>query len=668
MRNRFSIHKIVINKRFMPLLILGILLCTLCMGSVSMTALAETAGSDFYIEAALLPSAGNTYDISMTVANTGRDWEGTVRLLLDNGYSQNVTAYDTVIALPQNSTKQFVVKVPKKSVDAASTTINAVFLDKRSKVVAETALKQFRWDEKEVLPMGILSDNYSALTYLDMGGERLYYYDNNYPIKLMELSQDNLRTSLDSLVFLVIDNYNTGILSEETLDAIDKWVQSGGVLIIGTGSWAEEVLSGFDNLGITCGKIYAPGEYEIFSEVTWDVTKVTLAELIDENFQYEMAYDNYINLMKSKGDGAVGVLPYSLTDFGKLGKDAYIYGTQEEIVQWFLEAISSESSAKHTSQNTTVSRNMQYLFSDTFAALGSEDGRLNFGVLKVLVVLYVIFVGPVLYLILRITKKREMYWLAVPAAALLGIFLVSLAGRGFEVKNTRVYSVTVSDLSHPGNAQTYMRCYDVNYNEWNLQLMEGYESIGPVAAMRSYSRGDAGYYYHVKKEGERLRFGADPEKSFEDCYFLTGNAPKVGSGSLELGDLHMPNSYTLSGTVSNKTDRDFPYIAIIANNQLFVYKDLPAGKTSSLKDLKVVSGNSGAPDVYRAYRSEVLTEAARDNKRDLDVLAALGLGIYQVYPKEDDAVTAVIGVTKDWEKAVDDNCREISYGCLYQIQ
>lgn len=668
MRNKFSIHRIVVNKRFMPLLILGILLCTLCMGSVSMTALAETAGSDFYIEAVLLPSVGNTYDISMTVSNTGKDWEGTVRLLLDNGYSQNVAAYDTVIALPQNSTKQFVVKVPKKSVDAASTTINAVFLDKRSKVAAETSLKQFRWDEKEVLPMGILSDNYSALTYLDMGGERLYYYDNNYPVKLMELSQDNLRTSLDSLVFLVIDNYNTGILPEETLDAIDKWVQSGGVLIIGTGSRAEEALSGFDNLGITCGEIYAPGEYEVFSEVTWDVTKVTIAELMDENFQYEMAYDNYLNLMKSKGDGAVGVLPYSLTDFGKLGKDAYTYGTQEEIVQWFLEAISSESSAKHTSQNTSVSRNLQYLFSDTFAALGSEDGRLNFGVLKGLVVLYVIFVGPVLYLILRITKKREMYWLAVPAAALLGIFLVSLAGRGFEVKNTRVYSVTISDLSHPGNAQTYMRCYDVNYNEWNLQLMEGYESIGPVAAMRSYSRGDAGYYYHVKKEGERLIFGADPEKSFEDCYFLTGNAPKAGSGSLELSDWHMSNTYRLTGTVSNNTDRDFSYIAIIANNELFVYKDLPAGKTSSLKDLKVVSGNSKAPDVYRAYRSEVLTEAARDNKKDLDVLAALGLGIYQVYPKEDDTVTVVIGVTKDWEKAVDDNCREISYGCLYQIQ
>lgn len=668
MRNQFTIPKIVKSKMFVPFLLLGILLCTLCMGSVSMTALAETAGSDFYIEAALLPSAGNTYDISMTVSNTGRDWEGTVRLLLDNGYGQNAAAYDTVIALPQSSTKQFVVKVPKKSVDAAGTTINAVFLDKRSKVEAETSLKQFRWDEKEVLPMGILSDNYSALTYLDMGGERLYYYDSQYPVKLMELSQDNLQTSLDSLVFLVIDNYNTGILPEETLDAIDKWVQNGGVLIIGTGSRAEEALSGFDNLGITCGKIYAPGEYEVSGEVTWDVTKVTVAELTDEDFRYERVDDNYRYIMMKKGDGAVGVLPYSLTDFGRLGKDAYIYATQEEIVHRFLEVISSESSAKHTSQNTSVSRNFQYLFSDTFAALGSEDSRLNFGVLKVLVVLYVIFVGPVLYLILRVTKKREMYWLAVPVAALLGIFLVSLAGRGFEVKNTRVYSVTVSDLSHPGNAQTYMRCYDVNYNEWNLQLAEGYESIGPVADMRSYSRGDMGYYYHVKKEGERLIFGADPEKSFEDCYFVTGNAPKVGSGSLELGDLHMPNTYSLTGTVSNNTDRDFPYIAIIANNQLFVYKDLPAGKTSSLKDLKVVSGNSSAPDVYRAYRSEVLTEAVRDNKKDLDVLAALGLGIYQVYPKEDDAVTVVIGVTKDWEKAVDDNCREISYGCLYQIQ
>ena len=31
-------------------------------------------------------------------------------------------------------------------------------------------------------------------------------------------------------------------------------------------------------------------------------------------------------------------------------------------------------------------------------------------------------------------------------------------------------------------------------------------------------------------------------------------------------------------------------------------------------------------------------------------------------------MTAVIGVCEDWDKAVDDNCNEVSYGCLYAVQ
>ncbi|MCM1534302.1 MAG: hypothetical protein NC126_00090 [Clostridium sp.] len=630
-----------------------------------MNVFAESAGSDFDIEAVLLPSAGNTYDISVTAGNSGRDWEGVVRLQVERWGS--VAAYDTAIALPQGSTKQFEVKVPKQSVDADAT-ISAIFLDKRSKVVGQTALKQFRWNETEVLSMGILSDDYSALTYLDMGGEKIAYYQSGqYPIKLVELVQDNLEDSLDSLVFLVIDNYNTGILAQETVDAIDRWVEDGGVLIIGTGSRADEVLSGLDNLGITCDKIYEPGEYESPVDIEWDTAQIAVAELVDEYFQYSVTYDDCF--ITSRTDGAVGVFPYSLSDLGKLGGDAYAYGgTQEEFVRRLLETASSNASARYVSQDTYYNITNQSLFRGILETLGNEDSRLNFGVLKVLVILYVIFAGPALYLILKIAKKRELYWVAVPVAALAGILLIAIAGRGFEVKDTRVYSVTVSDLLHPDSAQTYLRCYDVGYKEWSLRLAKGYESIGPAAGMSSYSKGDNGYYYHVKKEGEELVFGADPEQSFEDCYFLTGNAAETGSGSLELSDWSMSNSHTLKGTVSNHTDRDFAYLAIISDNELFVYKDLPAGKTENLASLKMVSVIRGGAGVHRTFYNQVLTEAARGGKKDLDILAALGLGIFQGYPKEDDTVTVVIGVTGDWEKTVDGNCREISYGCLYQVQ
>ena len=91
-----------------------------------------------------------------------------------------------------------------------------------------------------------------------------------------------------------------------------------------------------------------------------------------------------------------------------------------------------------------------------------------------------IFVGPVLYLILRFAKKRDLYWLAVPAAMLVGVFLVYVAGRGFEVIGTNVFSATIEDLSGGGKVQTYLRCYDAGHKEWDLRLAEGYEYSGTL--------------------------------------------------------------------------------------------------------------------------------------------------------------------------------------------
>lgn len=46
--------------------------------------------------------------------------------------------------------------------------------------------------------MGILSDSYASLTYLDMEGENLYYNGTELPIKLDKLNQDNLMQSLEN--------------------------------------------------------------------------------------------------------------------------------------------------------------------------------------------------------------------------------------------------------------------------------------------------------------------------------------------------------------------------------------------------------------------------------------------------------------------------------------
>ena len=528
--------------------------------------------------------------------------------------------------------------------------------------------------QAKTLSMGILSDEYLSLTYLDMGGNEIYYQGNNYPIKLVELNQDNLAGTLDALSFLVIDSYNTSVLSDKVLENIEQWMDKGGMLIIGTGSDAEEVLSGLDNLDIECLKIYEPEEdiYASFGDFSYtyvDISKIHMAELIDRNDKYENGYGS-LAFMCSWGNGAVGIFPYSFSELGELDVTDYQGYTQEEFVDNILWQVSDYTAIRYGSSQYTYNNNGRYIFNRFCYLLGNGSSRLQFGGLKVIVILYVIFVGPVLYLILRFAKKRDLYWIAVPVATLAGIFLVYVAGRGYEVTGTNVFSATIENLSGGETVQTYLRCYDAGHKEWDLRLAEGYEYAGPLKEDYYYrSSDDETYYYHIKKEGDRLFFGIDPSVGFEDSYFLAGITKESENGSIS-SDLQLDGQLGIKGTVTNGTKRDFKYFAVIINENLFVYKNLPAGADIDLeRSERVFDRTTGYYNGAESYLYNYMSDVWRGNKKkDADVLTALGIGISYLYSLEEPDMTVVIGVCEDWDKAVDDNCNEVSYGCLYEVQ
>lgn len=665
MKSRIKIDKKV--RRVFLMITLAIFVCLSCVGVMGMTAYADA--SDFKINAEMMPSGISTYDVKLTVENTGKDWEGTVRLAVIGSYgSKTDCAYDTVISLPQGSTKQFVVRIPRDSFSSSgkSGDVNVSLINGNSKVAAQTTFKQLLNEEADALTMGILSDDYSALTYLDMGGQKLYYYSDEYPIKLMELNQDNLKDALETMTFLVIDRYNTGVLTDDEILVIEKWIVDGGVLIIGTGSYAEDTLCGFDYLGIECREVYEKGvnvnKWNSESEYV-DWSKLNMANLMDTTNQY-MQYHLSLAMTFSDSDGAVGVLPYSLSELGRLkASDFGDYISQSSFVNCILDDVSSSANSRYRSSYSGHDKyDNAYSSRRMLAMLGNSSNNLNFGVLKFIVIVYVILVGPVLYLILRALKKRDLYWVVVPASALLGIFLVFFAGRGFEVVSTRVYSVTVCNLSDKSDCRTYLHCYDANHREWNLRLSEDYEYAGPQT---SYSIDeDESYYYHIRKEGDRLFFGIRPATSFEDGYFCAGRTADAQMAGSIVGSGSSIN--TIYKSITNNTKYDFVYYGILKDDTVQVYRNLKAGETYELNyQNNIFTSSMGNYSYYYGFLGD-----ARDavKPEEMDIIAALGMGVFSAYSKMGGNGIAIIGVTDDWEKTVDDSCNEKAYGCLYMIQ
>lgn len=648
-------------RRFFLMMTLAVFSCLACCGVMGMTAYADA--SAFKINADMMPSGISTYDVRLTVENTGKDWEGTVRFTIIGSYgSKTDCAYDTTISMPQGSTKQFVVRIPRDSFSytGKSGDVNVALINRNSSVAAEAEFKKLLNEGADYLIMGILSDDYSSLTYLDMGGQDIYFNSDGYPIKLMELNQDNLSDSLEALTFLVIDRYNTEILTDDEISAIEKWTDDGGMMVIGTGSYAEDTLSGLDYLGIECREVYEKGvnvnKWNSKNDnVDW--SKLNMANLLDITGRYDSQILS-LAMTESKIDGAVSVLPYSLSELGRLKNSDFNNGiTLSDFAGWILYDVKNSA---NSSYGSLYSDDNAYLSRRMLAALGNSSNNLNFGVLKFIVIVYVILVGPVSYLILRFFKKRDLYWAVVPASALLGIILVFFAGRGFEVVSTRVYSVTVCNLSGGRNNRTYLHCYDANHREWSLRLAEGYEYAGPQT---SYSIDDGeSYYYHISKEGDRLSFGIKPDVGFEDAYFCAGGqaADRKSGGSIGI-DL----SYLLTvRSVTNDTDYDFAYFAVIEDGSMRVYKNLKAGETCSLtKKDEVFTIN-----LSNYYYYDYMNEARKSVKTgEMDIISALGMGVTSAYSQLDGLGIAVIGVTDDWDKSVDDNCSETSYGCLYMI-
>lgn len=671
----------VMNQKKKKYILAALALVVLLGGMLSKDAvITARAKSDdvFSIDADVLPSDKNTYDIRLTVENQGADWEGVVRVEVNEGYKKP-TAYDTALSLPQGSKKQFTVSIPIIGLDSADGTVTVTLLDRKDVEIQEKVFSRLLVGQMQSLSMGILSDAYSDLTYLDMGGAEIYYYDDLYPIKLMKLQQGSLVDELDALTFLVIDQYNTDILTSDERQAIESWNLGGGVLILGTGAYAEDTLSGFDGgyLGIEYSEIPTPEDEDEESVNTGtyvDLSQLTTVELQVATHKYSgVNYDDELEIWYgSMGSGSVCALTYSLAELGR--EDAFNWSSaQETYVQRMLDNAGDYAASRYYS-TSGYSDNSRYIL-NMLGTLGNSNSILNFGILKGIVIVYVIFVGPLLYLILRFLKRRELYWFAVPMTAVLGILFVFLAGRGFEVVSTKVYSVTMKNLSDNGQTGAYLYCYDANRKEWDLKLADDCEYAGAFYnSSYSDNSNDDSYFYHIQREGDTFYVGVDPDSNFEDSYFYVG---KDGSrdgveGSFVVRDLEI-HTIGISGTIMNDTNRDMDYVAVIFPDELMnVYENFPAGASIDLQSedpiYSQLNSNYFSYSYYSSYAS--FLRDFRDNKEyhKMSEFAALGVGIQSTRPMLQDSEIIIIGVTDNWDKAVDDDCSEISYGCLYLIQ
>lgn len=636
----------------------------------------STSRNTFFGNLELLKQEDDNYVIQVTVENRGEDFTGVVQLIFNGSYADN-TAYNTEITLPAQGKKQFTVTVTERAVDTVRGNCTMNFLDEKGRQLQTISFKNVFKALMSGITVGVLSDNYDGLSYLDAGGMDFYIRGDSYPMQLLELNQDNLRSYLDGLYFLVIDQFNVSSLSQEDIQAIQDWVRAGGWLLIGTGAYAEQTLSGFDEdfLDLSIVEVCEPGEenlvhanaqrydyYYSYMEEEIDFTNMTIAEVNFNNLlgnDYESAQNPAI-INSAYGDGAVAVYFFS---FG----DPELQKLSSYTVQYMYEEVMYQSNSYQSFGGIS---DMERVGQRALSAIDSENTNVDFSWLKLLIIFYVLLVGPVLYLILRKCRRSEWYWIGVPALGLAFILVVFLTGQGSQVNGTRVYSVTVQRVDST-RMDTYYLAYHSGTKPWSIDLRDDYDVGGPGWGGYYNYYSNSGDYTHTVTYGSRgMSIGLKPHENFESGYlYAGGKTEKKGAITGE----HVGGEFWFEGTVTNDTGYDLAYMAVWQDSHIAVYADVKAGETLDLQQPQTVqrcvyenTAAGDASDLMYSMVSRYYTNSPTEEYRQDDMAALLiGLGAARDAQPLEAEYGVIVGVVKNYEKTVVSKCDETAYGCLY---
>lgn len=417
--------------------------------------------------------------MQITVENkgeSGEDFTGIVQVIFANPHSGYYTgsancAYNTEMTLAAQEKKQFTITVPDFTVEHQDGLCALNFIDEAGNVIRTIPLyKVFDYPENKEIQVGVLSDNFEGLNYISANEYSMSVYNSRLcALKPVNLNNDNIKEHLNDFYFLIIDQFDMSLLSEENIQAVQDWVKAGGWLIIGTGEYAEQTLSGFDKdfIDVDILGISEPGEENIITENARYM-----------NIYKEIDFTNMVvaNLKDRSTNGFFYVSPYHPAICGSIGDGAVM------------------------------------IF---YCSLG-EDELQKLDIYAIKDIYRKVMDGPGDYLFEDYSDFSERLFAFMDK--------VNTEEKENELtEETRVYSVTTQKVD--GNrADTYLLAYRDDTSLWEIRLKDNYEMASPGSSSSRFTDGTHGpntddYFHIVSNDSKGLSVGLKPGE-YQDGFFM----------------------------------------------------------------------------------------------------------------------------------------------------
>ncbi|HHW68080.1 MAG TPA: hypothetical protein GXX16_10370 [Epulopiscium sp.] len=367
---------------------------------------------------------GGTTPITIEITNNGEDFKGEVQVKILKEEYNNVTDYIVYakdIELPRGSTKKFDMVVTTSNMQRY---FNIELTDGKKSIAKKTIYATAFPPESRFV--GVLSEDPQSLKYLKNVG-----FGEVIGNKLIELDENNFPTDINILndfETVFINNFDTSKLSKEQINIMNQWVQSGGILILGTGPNSDKVLKGLGseiasvvNKGITHTTDFTAMEQ--LGEKTLDSGQPLQIALLDIKNGEDILFSGNLPITTLIHEETGSVIIHHF-DLG-INPFAQWDGNRYMLTELYIKHIPVFAQTSNTSDSYDYD---PYLNPYTLRLFPRQQQTgLVIGVL-IIISVYIILVGPILYWILKVKDKREYGWFIIPILAFAfsgGIYLLS---------------------------------------------------------------------------------------------------------------------------------------------------------------------------------------------------------------------------------------------------
>lgn len=407
---------------------------------------------------------GLGFPLSITVVNNGDEFSGD--LVIDYSESYTVGSAKAIpFTIGSGETKTLNLSLPGLSEDytysGTSTQMFYFYQDswEKGKEVDYKGNKNIKPNFYDPSSNFILTLTDSADRLKPFSTIKLNNMSDTQVIHLAQLNDFDYPTTAaayGAANFLVVDEFVIADLPEETQNAIIKWIQTGGVIIVGAS----------DNTAAELGLISSHLPLTLSDERT-EISKDILASFANKKEFAEniSAFKATLNtesrlLMQSEnqpfaavktlGKGAIIQTSFSLGD-EPFSKEDNASTFINELIK--KANIGSVTPINMNYGNQGIKESMTYEVGQTNELFPSFQVSTPFMI--AIVILYIILVGPLLYFLLKRKDKREHAWWIIPAISVLASVSIFAYGAKDRLVRPQIQQVSLYEVQEDASLSGY---------------------------------------------------------------------------------------------------------------------------------------------------------------------------------------------------------------------